>query len=299
MSPVAGLHAELDALLAADAAALSDDDLRAEVRALLLAVNRLFAVVADRVAHFDSRALSHIDGFRTTAAWLGGFARLSGHAAGSLVRAARLLRLLPGLAAAVAGGRASAEQVARVGVLAAQVGADNVVPADQALAQAAGRVGPADLGRLCDRVRDYVDPDGSAPDAKATFDRRGLTLSHLSGMLVLRGQLDPEGGAALSEALDALMRPPAPDDVRTPSQRRADALVDLARGALTYGDLPTVGGHRPQVGILLTPQTLHHATHPGGPGPGPSSGPSADSGPDRPADASTGPSAGPGAPPGD
>jgi hypothetical protein len=60
----------------------------------------------------------------------------------------------------------------------------------------------------------------------------------------------------LTEALDALMRPPAPDDLRTPAQRRADALVDLARGALAQGELPTVGGHRPQVGVLLNPATL-------------------------------------------
>jgi hypothetical protein len=45
----------------------------------------------------------------------------------------------------------------------------------------------------------------------------------------VRGQFDAEGGAALTAALDALMKPPGPDDTRTPAQRRADAMVELAR----------------------------------------------------------------------
>src|SRR5688572_23266332 len=75
-------------------------------------------------------------------------------------------------------------------------------------------------------------------------------------MVAIRGLLDPEGGAAVLEALDAQLRPPGPDDLRTPRQRRADAHVEIARRALALGDLPTVGGMRPQVGILITPQTL-------------------------------------------
>src|SRR5688572_2067574 len=75
-------------------------------------------------------------------------------------------------------------------------------------------------------------------------------------MVAIRGLLDPEGGAAVLEALDAQLRPPGPDDLRTPRQRRADAHVEIARRALAQGNLPTVGGMRPQVGILITPQTL-------------------------------------------
>src|SRR6266536_2579069 len=76
------------------------------------------------------------------------------------------------------------------------------------------------------------------------------------GMVLVRGQLDPEGGAALATALDALMRPPGCGDARSATQRRADALVELARGALREGRTPTVAGMRPQVAVLLTPPTL-------------------------------------------
>ena len=148
----------------------------------------------------------------------------------------------------------SAEHVDRIAELAKQIGVEAVAPADQILADAAATVNVAELKQLCQRIRDFVDPDG--PEPMEAFERRELTISKLRGMIMLRGQLDPEGGAAVQEALDALMRPPAPDDLRTPGQRRADALVDLARRALAHGDLPTVGGMRPQVGILLSPSTL-------------------------------------------
>jgi hypothetical protein len=75
-------------------------------------------------------------------------------------------------------------------------------------------------------------------------------------MTYVRGRLDPEGAAALYTALDALMRPPGSDDLRTAAQRRADALVELARLSLSSGDLPTVGGVRPQIGVLITPSML-------------------------------------------
>src|SRR6185503_2859080 len=137
MSSVGGLHAELDGLLAADASELSDAELRAELRGLLAASNRLHAAIADRVVRFDERALSVLDGFKTTAGWLRGFGRLSGSAASRLVSAARLLCRLPGLAAAAGAGRASPEHVTRVSVLAAQVGVEAVMLVDDALAQAA------------------------------------------------------------------------------------------------------------------------------------------------------------------
>jgi hypothetical protein len=132
-----------------------------------------------------------------------------------------------------------------------------VAAVDEALAELASRVDPALLGKACHRVRQYADPDGPKPDPKVDYDRRGITVSAFDGMLLVRGQLDPEGGAALQAALDALMPPPKGGaDRRTAAQRRADALVELARGALRGDRLPDVGGARPQIGILLTPDNL-------------------------------------------
>jgi hypothetical protein len=75
-------------------------------------------------------------------------------------------------------------------------------------------------------------------------------------MLRLRGQLDPDAGAIVLAALDALTPAPTSADTRTPAQRRADALTDLARLPLQADLLPTTGGLRPHIGIIVTPDTL-------------------------------------------
>ena len=253
-SPVDRLRADLDELVAVDVVGLPDAMLRSGLQVLMAARNQLDAAIASWLASFDTRNLADDDACRTSAVWLRGYARCSDHAASGQVKRARLLHDLPAVAQAAGRGEVSAEHVDRIAELAKQIGVEAVQPADQILADAAATVSVAELKQLCQRIRDFVDPDG--PEPMEAFERRELTISKLRGMIMLRGQLDPEGGAAVQEALDALMRPPAPDDLRTPGQRRADALVDLARRALAHGDLPTVGGMRPQVGILLSPSTL-------------------------------------------
>jgi hypothetical protein len=152
------------------------------------------------------------------------------------------------------------DHLRHVARLAQRVGVDVVAGVEPVLIEAATQLDPGDFGRVCARVRAHVDPDGEALDAAKDFDRRGLTLASFDGMMMLHGQLDAEGGATLTAALNALMPPPGRGDPRSARQRRADALVELARGALTEGRLPTVGGIRPQVGILITPQQLIDAS---------------------------------------
>ncbi|SRR6266487_167949 len=252
MRSVECLVAGLDALAGEEVAGLPDAVVRADLVALLVAVNRLSAEVARRVAVFDARGLAEGDGCRSTAAWLRGFGRLSGPAAGAQVKRVRVLRALPELAA----GAVSSGHVDQVVRLAERVGVGHVVAAEPALVAVGSVDVPQRLRCVCARVLVHVDPDGGQPDAQVDFARRALTLSPCDGMVLVRGQLDPEGGAALATALDALMRPPGCGDARSATQRRADALVELARGALREGRTPTVAGMRPQVAVLLTPPTL-------------------------------------------
>jgi hypothetical protein len=181
---------------------------------------------------------------------------MSGPAASACVKRARLLEDLPAITAQAAAGAVSADHVDRLVSLAARVGTDVVARADADLAVIAAERDPVFVGRVCARIVAHVDPDGSEPDAAADFQRRGLTITPFDGMVVVRGQLDPEGGAALTAALDAFLGPPAATDERTATQRRADALVEVARGVLRGGRLPITGGVRPQVAVLVTPAQL-------------------------------------------
>ncbi|WP_344119555.1 HNH endonuclease signature motif containing protein, partial [Planosporangium flavigriseum] len=93
------------------------------------------------------------------------------------------------------------------------------------------------------------------------FLGRDLRLSEVPGenRVRLSGWLDRESAAQVRAAIDPLSapRPSAGEpDVRTPGQRRVDALVEVCRIALACGELPANGGDRPQVVVTVGIDTL-------------------------------------------
>jgi hypothetical protein len=250
------VRAGLAALMATDVAGLPDQQVHDEVLALLDCVNQLHGVVAERIGSFDLRDLSEADAVRTTLSWLRIFGCMSASTASAWLGRARLLRDLPRVAAAANAGLVSVEHLSPIQRLVKDVGIAAVRDFDEALATVAAGADPKQVGLACARIHAYVDPDGKPPDPAEDFERRELSLRPIGSMLEVRGRFDPEGGAALTAAIDALMRPPTPDEARTAPQRRADTLVDLARGSIGSGGLPTVGGLAPSVGILITAQAL-------------------------------------------
>ena len=64
-------------------------------------------------------------------------------------------------------------------------------------------------------------------------------------MVAVDGLLDPEAGQTLLATLEPLARPHSNQDQRSGSQRRADALCELARRPLEAGQLPRPAGSGP------------------------------------------------------
>ena len=105
--------------------------------------------------------------------------------------------------------------------------------AQQILVAAAKELDPARLQVAVMHLRHCVEPDGVLDEANEAHERRVLHLSQtFGGAFVLNGQFGADDGATLQTALDALMTAPAADDQRTASQRRADALVEVANRQL-------------------------------------------------------------------
>jgi hypothetical protein len=250
------LQASLADLVATNATDLPDEQVREGVAALVVASNQVMALLATYVGVFDARGLAEIDGFRKTRTWLVAYGRMSQGAATGVVKRSQLLPALPAMASAAGRGKVSAEHLSKVDTLAHRVGLKEVAEFDEILADLSSAAGPAETQKACERIAAHLDPDGAKPDPVGDYERREVTFSRVGSMFMMKGQLDADGGAALMTAVDALMQPPGPDDTRTAAQRRADALVELARQALVRGELPSVGGVRPQVGILLTPTAL-------------------------------------------
>src|SRR2546426_5082481 len=102
-----------------------------------------------------------------------------------------------------------------------------------------------DLSGIAASTWHAVNPDGFCLDAEENFERRQLFISETAGMYRVDGWLDPEAGAALKSAVEALAKPLGADDARTPRQRRADAFTELTYHPTEGGPLPRRHRGRP------------------------------------------------------
>jgi hypothetical protein len=114
-----------------------------------------------------------------------------------------------------------------------------------------------DLRKLCRVAWHSANPDGFFKEAEADFSRRYLHISQLSdGMYAVDGQLDPVNGAAFKTAVDVLANRKGPEDERTHSQRRVDAVGELAMHAMDQGTLPRRHSVKPHINLTMTLEGL-------------------------------------------
>ena len=98
----------------------------------------------------------------------------------------------------------------------------------------------------------YCQRCADALDDREPADRNGTHLSKSADRWMLSGDLDDLAGTTLNEALIAATDKPTDDDPRSPSKRRSDALVTIARFFLDHADLPVEGAEAPHVSVVLT-----------------------------------------------
>ncbi|HET8659463.1 MAG TPA: DUF222 domain-containing protein [Micromonosporaceae bacterium] len=158
-----------------------------------------------------------------------------------------------------------------VAALPAEVGPAVVDKAAATLVGYAGDHEPVALRRLGERILQVVAPDVAEEAERAALERaeqraerdRYLTLSDTGdGAVRLSGRLGAEAAAVVRAALEPLCRP-IPGDLRTPGQRRADALVDICRLALATDELPDRGGEPSQVVVTVDYDALTGQLGPG------------------------------------
>ena len=148
--------------------------------------------------------------------------------------------------------------------------AEHAAGIDAFLVEQSKEFRPGVCEHLAGAVLDRVDPSREDRGFDVEdFARRYVDLSTDStGMVQVRGQLDPVAGAQLKAAIDHYAAPvpattaPAADgqtqvpivDDRSPRQRRADALGVLARQGLT--NTGTRGGEPPRVVVVGTAEQM-------------------------------------------
>ena len=144
---------------------------------------------------------------------------------------------------------------------------DDLTTALDDLTDQARQLRPEELARLVRHHTEQIKPprDEDALD-RGRRDARGLWFSqpNATGMVGLRGVLDPEGAAILKSAIDPLSIPcperdehghtVKPDD-RTPARRRMDALLAMVqRGVASADGVPTTD--KAKVVVLIDLETL-------------------------------------------
>ena len=212
---------------------------RAELGDVLADVARLRSAVDA----FEARAASAVtalgDRGAPASTVLRSAGRLSQREADRRARRAETLAELPAAADALAAGRLTVEHIEVLGRAMAATSVEAV--ASSGLVESASRR-PADLAAK--NIREWVRREQTEAEVEAQHRRRRAARrlsvwTNDDGMTVLHGEFAPDAGAELRAALEAeTNRLFAADggrgragEVRTPEQRRADALVALIGGA--------------------------------------------------------------------
>src|SRR5438309_9090610 len=225
--------------------------------------NRLEAAPSGGIGALDRVAERAPDGQLTAglscATWLSQHCQMSSSAAHAQVRLARQLPFLPDTARAFEQGLISpqhASVVARSVELVAR-GEGDQGEAEARLLEEARRRDPRDLFRWGLSLVHELAPREMEAEEDRRVERRYLRMSQaFDGGYDLEGYVDPERGARLKTALDAVMGPRRKDDKRKPSQRKLDGLVELGDRVMDSGQLPVRGGQKPHLTITATLETL-------------------------------------------
>jgi hypothetical protein len=112
-----------------------------------------------------------------------------------------------------------------------------------------------DLKRAVGHWEQQVNYDQALTDATALDSQRGLYHSQtFDGLWATKGTFTPEGGHIITQAINGICDPHNidPGELRSPAQRRADAMVDICSFYLTHTtNIVTSGGEKPHVTVTV------------------------------------------------
>jgi len=188
---------------------------------------------------------------------------------------ARLLDARPMIRDAMGAAACNAEQARVVGAALADLPDDVdlavVDKAEAVLLEQAHQFDPDALRKLGKRVLDHVAPDVAEEALRRLLEReeararaaRTFTVSSVrDGRSQVSGWLDAEAAAIVKAAIEPFSKPTCGadgPDMRSPGQRRADALSEVCRLSLASGELPDAGGERPQITVTVDFDALRQA----------------------------------------
>ena len=244
--PVKGLRERLEVLAGEDRSGWTGSALSELVVGLAAVVERAEAELLRVVGEWDAAGAWELEGAASPASWLAARIPRTRPEAVTLVRSPRLVRRHERTAKALAAGDISVSHVTTMS-RAERGRGESFADDEDMLLDLAPELRPTEFVAAMQHWCHVVDDERRTRDPNAKFDQRFLDLNKtFDGHSNLDGFLDQEAAALLERALAKIMGPPDPRNgplpPRTARQRRADALVDMARESLANA---TPGGRVP------------------------------------------------------
>ena len=260
----------IDRLAGSDAACFADAE---SIETLQRQLTRLGAVVTGAVAAFDASGAWAPDGARNAAAWIASRCHLPRGEARRQVRRGRELRHLPACSRAFRDGDVGVAQIDAIVGLHRGATETALERDEEFLAGQAATLRHESFLRALAYWEQLADPNGVEESAKERRARRDVYLaSSFGGTWLGKITLDEISGAIVAGELERLERvlfeadwaearhylgrdPTAGELARTACQRRADALVEMAKRSRTA----PADGRRPAplFSVFVDYETLH------------------------------------------
>lgn len=234
---------------------VSVDELDEHLMLLEAARNRLDQEWTESLGRFDARDGASLLEYPSTVAYLKHRMRMASSRANLYVHVARAARRFCATFQAWRHNQISGDQ-AREMLRVAERLPEEYEKAESGLLEVCGD-SPAETKKILDYWSETVDHRGVILEMEVQQARRGLDYTRkANGMIEGNFRLTTLAGEAFLTGLDSAMPAPDSDDERTPSQRRHDALEDLARHYLESADTPRVGGEKPNVMVHVDLEAL-------------------------------------------
>lgn len=262
--PLSRLSDVIGEVAAVDLDALADDQVRAHLKGVQVAIDRLTALRSRAAGLLEARAVRQAGVGRESRAvrdhrqQLANDLNLRPSQARQTSETGRRLQELPGVRHAFEDGRLSEDHARVITDTLQHMAGDARDDTAASLVDAAQRQDPTSLGRTARKL--LADHDMEAAD-RAEARRHGRRFARVTqtpdGMVAISAQLAGIDGEVALTAIHAFRVPDTADDIpRTPEQATADGLAAALRAALDHGTAATQHGERPHINVIVDADTL-------------------------------------------
>jgi len=241
-------------------AAARDFDLEAaddfvDLRRLTAVIDRLDAKRCRVVAVATKRG-DHLLTGKSATSWVASECQMSKTAAANRLCVGEQLAGMPKVAQALSSGDIGFQAASVICHLQQRVVEAGGYTDEAMWIENAGESSIKDLADVASSTWHAVDPTAFKAKVEEAHQRRQLCISECGDMYRLDGWLELTAGVAVKTAVESLCNRLGESDRRSPKQRRADALVEMAHHAMDQGTLPRRNGVRPHIAVHTTIEGL-------------------------------------------